>query len=77
MCSNSHRRSDARRFSSGDQEDPDTYPAEIFRERAGGRCDVAIVPNCDHFYVGREKAICDLVSSWLARTLKTGQGSLE
>jgi len=64
-------------FIRGDQEDPDTYPAEIFRERAGGPCDVEIVPNCDHFYVGREAAICDLVSGWLARTLKAGQGSLE
>jgi pimeloyl-ACP methyl ester carboxylesterase len=57
-------------FIRGDQEDPDTYPAEAFRARAGGPCDVAIVPNCDHFYVGREAAICDLVSGWLTRTLK-------
>ena len=64
-------------FIRGDQEDPDTYPAEAFRERAGGPCDVETVPNCDHFYLGREAAICDLVSGWLARTLKTGQGSLE
>jgi len=53
----------------GDQEDPDSYPAERFRERAGGPCDVEIVPDCNHFYVGREAAICDLVSGWLARTL--------
>ena len=53
----------------GDQEDPDSYPAERFRERAGGPCDVEIVPDCNHFYGGREAAICDLVSGWLARTL--------
>jgi pimeloyl-ACP methyl ester carboxylesterase len=53
----------------GDREDRDTYPAERFKERAGGPCDVAIVPDCDHFYVGREAVICDLVSGWLARTL--------
>jgi pimeloyl-ACP methyl ester carboxylesterase len=53
----------------GDQEDPDSYPAERFRERAGGPCDVEIVPDCNHFYVGREAAICGLVSGWLARTL--------
>ena len=53
----------------GDREDPDIYPAERFKERAGGRCDVAIVPECDHFYVGREGAICDLVSAWLVPTL--------
>jgi pimeloyl-ACP methyl ester carboxylesterase len=57
-------------FICGDQEDPETYPAEAFRERAGGPFDVEIVPNCDHFYVGREAAICDLVSGWLTRTLK-------
>jgi pimeloyl-ACP methyl ester carboxylesterase len=57
-------------FIRGDQEDPDTYPAEAFRARAGGPCDVEIVPDCDHFYVGREAAICDLVSGWLTRTLK-------
>jgi pimeloyl-ACP methyl ester carboxylesterase len=57
-------------FIRGDQEDPDTYPAEAFRARAGGPCDVEIVPNCDHFYVGREAAICQLVSGWLTRTLK-------
>jgi pimeloyl-ACP methyl ester carboxylesterase len=53
----------------GDQEDRDTYPAEAFRDRAGGPCEVAIVSDCDHFYVGREAAICDLVAGWLARTL--------
>lgn len=53
----------------GDEEDRDTYPAEAFRDRSGGPCDVEIVPNCNHFYVGREAAICDLVSIWLARTL--------
>ncbi|HEX5453662.1 MAG TPA: alpha/beta hydrolase [Stellaceae bacterium] len=56
-------------FVRGDQEDPDTYPAERFRERAGGPCAVAIVPECNHFYVGRENAVCDLVAGWLARTL--------
>ena len=53
----------------GDKEDRDTYPAEAFKERATAPCDVAIVPDCDHFYVGREAAICDLVSGWLAKTL--------
>jgi pimeloyl-ACP methyl ester carboxylesterase len=56
-------------FVRGDQEDPDTYPAERFGERAGGPCEVAIVPECNHFYVGRENAVCDLVAGWLARTL--------
>jgi pimeloyl-ACP methyl ester carboxylesterase len=56
----------------GDQEDPDAYPAEKFRARAGGVCDVEIVPECDHFYVGREAAVSDLVAGWLARTLNLG-----
>jgi hypothetical protein len=41
-----------------------------FHRRSAGSCDVEIVPSCDHFYVRREAAICDLVSGWLARTLK-------
>ena len=53
----------------GDREDPDTYPAERFAERAGGPCEVAIVPDCNHFYIGRESTICDIVCNWLARTL--------
>jgi pimeloyl-ACP methyl ester carboxylesterase len=53
----------------GDEEAADHYPAEAFKERAGGPCEVAIVPRCDHFYVGREDAVTDLVASWLARTL--------
>ena len=53
----------------GDQENPDTYPAEAFAARSGGKCDVEIVPNCDHFYKGREDAVTALVAAWLDRTL--------
>jgi pimeloyl-ACP methyl ester carboxylesterase len=53
----------------GDQEDRDTYPAEAFKARAATPCDVAIVPECNHFYVGREAAICAIVVGWLTRTL--------
>ena len=35
-----------------------------------GPCAVEIVPNCDHFYNGCEDRVANLVSSWLARTLK-------
>ena len=35
-------------FLRGDQENADNYPAEKFRARAGGRCDVEIIPDCDH-----------------------------
>ena len=53
----------------GDQENPDTYPAEAFAARATGQCDVEIVPNCDHFYVGRENTITALVVEWLDRVI--------
>ena len=49
----------------GDKEPRDLYPAEEFARRAGGRCVVEIVPDCDHFYVGREAEVTDLVASWL------------
>jgi pimeloyl-ACP methyl ester carboxylesterase len=55
-------------FIRGDEENPETYPAE----RAGGPCDVEIVSNCNHFYVGREATICKVVSGWLVRTLNIG-----
>jgi alpha/beta superfamily hydrolase len=35
----------------------------------GGPCDVEIVPDCDHFYVGREQAVSEIVVRWLKRTL--------
>ena len=54
----------------GDKEDRDRYPAEEFQSRAGGPCNVEIVPDCDHFYVGREAAIQRIVSSWLAKVMK-------
>ena len=55
----------------GDQESRENYPAEEFKARCGGPCDVEIVPECDHFYNGREEAIQAVVSSWLARVLRS------
>ena len=49
----------------GDSEPRELYPAEEFQKRAAGACDVRIVPQCDHFYAGREAAVTDLVCSWL------------
>jgi pimeloyl-ACP methyl ester carboxylesterase len=49
----------------GDKEPRALYPAEEFSRRAGGACTVEIVPDCDHFYVGREQAVAALVSGWL------------
>jgi len=56
-------------FIRGDQEPPQNYPAEAFKENCAGPCDVAIVPNCDHFYVGAEERVTKIVTDWLARTL--------
>jgi pimeloyl-ACP methyl ester carboxylesterase len=57
-------------FVRGDQEPRDAYPAEEFRAHAGGRCTVEIVPDCGHFYNGREETVGALVASWLGRTLR-------
>jgi pimeloyl-ACP methyl ester carboxylesterase len=53
----------------GDKEDVHRYPAEEFQRAAGGPCQVEIIPDCDHFYNGRESQVAGIVSSWLARTL--------
>lgn len=58
-------------FVRGDREPRDAYPAEDFSARAGGPCTVEIVPDCDHFYNGREQAVQELVASWLANVIST------
>lgn len=49
----------------GDNEPRELYPAEAFASRASGPCTVEIVPDCDHFYVGREAEVTDRVRRWL------------
>jgi pimeloyl-ACP methyl ester carboxylesterase len=64
-------------FVRGDQEPSDAYPAERFKARSGGPCTVEIVPDCDHFYNGREQAVALIVASWLSnvpRLLASGAG---
>jgi len=56
-------------FVRGDKEPREQYPAEAFSARSGGPCTVEVVPDCDHFYNGREEAVGALVASWLGRTL--------
>jgi pimeloyl-ACP methyl ester carboxylesterase len=56
----------------GDAELRSAYPAEDFAAASGGPCDVEIVPDCDHYYKGREGAITDLVAGWLEHTLLDG-----
>ena len=53
----------------GDKEDKPRYPAEEFQAAAGGRCDVVIVENCDHFYNGRETHVAGIVTEWIGKTL--------
>ncbi len=50
----------------GDKESRVSYPAEEFAQRAGGPVRVEIIPDSDHFYTGRERAVQNLVATWLA-----------
>ena len=54
----------------GDKELRDLYPAEDFARRAKGPCEVQVVPDCDHFYNGREEEITGRVTRWLGHVLK-------
>lgn len=56
-------------FIRGDQEPKENYPAERFKENCAGPCEIAIVPNCDHFYVGAEDLVAKAVTDWLKHTL--------
>jgi alpha/beta superfamily hydrolase len=56
-------------FVRGDQEPVENYPAERFKANCSGACDIAIIPNCDHFYVGAEERVSNVVTDWLLRTL--------
>ena len=50
----------------GDEEPAETYPAEEFARRSGGPCEVQIIPQCNHFYVGREAEVQQRVVQWLS-----------
>lgn len=50
----------------GDQESADIYPMEAFAEACAGPCDTVLVPDCDHFYRGREDAVAAIVADWLS-----------
>ena len=53
----------------GGREDVHRYPAEEFQRAAGGPCQVEIIPDCDHFYNGREDHVAGIVGAWLGSTL--------
>jgi alpha/beta superfamily hydrolase len=46
---------------------PRQYPAEEFKAAAAGRCDIAIIPDCDHYYKGRSDAVTTAVTDWLQK----------
>jgi len=56
-------------FIRGDREPVENYPAERFKENCAGPCEVVIIPDCDHFYVGAEALVSRHVTDWLKRTL--------
>jgi pimeloyl-ACP methyl ester carboxylesterase len=53
----------------GDREPEATFPGERFRELAGGPCESVVVPDCDHFYNGREEQVTRIVADFLTRTV--------
>jgi pimeloyl-ACP methyl ester carboxylesterase len=55
-------------FLRGDREAKHVYPGEAFVERAGGLAEFALVPDCDHFYGGREQTAVKLIADWIARS---------
>lgn len=54
-------------FIRGDQEPGHVIPAEEFATRSRMKCDVEVIPQCDHFYVAKEQEICRIVANWLKR----------
>lgn len=58
----------------GDAEPPEHYPGELFAEACAGPCDLEIVENCGHFYVGREDAVAARVVAWLSKFLAEAAG---
>jgi pimeloyl-ACP methyl ester carboxylesterase len=55
-------------FVRGDEEPASIYPAEEFQKRTKGACEVEIIKNCGHFYVGCEDKVTDVVAKWLVKT---------
>ena len=55
-------------FIRGDREPKENYPAERFEENCAGPCEIAIIPDCGHFYVGAENRVSRVVTDWLQKT---------
>jgi pimeloyl-ACP methyl ester carboxylesterase len=54
----------------GDKEHRELYPAEEFARRAKGACEVQVVPDCDHFYRGREDDIARRVNTFIQTAIR-------
>jgi pimeloyl-ACP methyl ester carboxylesterase len=52
-------------FTRGDKETVELYPAEAYAANCASPCEVRILPNCDHFYTGQERAVSELILKWL------------
>jgi pimeloyl-ACP methyl ester carboxylesterase len=52
----------------GDQEIPQSYPVEAYAANAIAPCETRVVPDCDHFYTGREADVARQVVDWIANT---------
>ena len=52
----------------GDSEPADMYPGEQVQAAVGAACAFALIPNCDHYYKGREDAVTAAVTTWLRTT---------
>jgi pimeloyl-ACP methyl ester carboxylesterase len=53
----------------GDKENAERYPAEAFARAATAPATARVIDNCDHFYNGRQDAVAEVVTSWLAETV--------
>jgi pimeloyl-ACP methyl ester carboxylesterase len=56
----------------GDKELPVSYPVEAFAAAAGAPCEARIIPDCDHFYTGREDDVAQQVKDWIVQTCRLG-----
>jgi pimeloyl-ACP methyl ester carboxylesterase len=55
----------------GDKEPEELYPAEAFARHCAA-AEVRILPDCDHFYTGKENVVAALIANWLeARSRST------
>jgi pimeloyl-ACP methyl ester carboxylesterase len=57
-------------FLRGNKEVVELYPAEAYAAKCTGPCEVRILPDCDHFYTGQEKAVSELILHWLRGATK-------